>query len=629
MTQEKNILAAKKPRRKRKDFFDKEIGEAKQKEIADKISKIYKDQNGNIPEMNKIKLRHKNPIIRFGFFLLFLTSLMAFFSWAGFLYFPQGEKFSEEKISLIIDGPTEVELGGTSTYKIIIKNNLTVPLKKMTLNTNYPDGFVFLQSDKSAQNLGNTEWSLPDLDGLSETELIITGKTFGSLEQQGSWRVFLSYQPSSLNSQMQKIATLNTRVSLTPFALSVKSPEKAIYGTDTVITYTLENKNGYIPEKMYLQLNLPEKFSIISSTPLLDQDKRWTISPTSSDHFPQEFKVVGRFNGELETEEQFNAILELPVLAARQTYQIGQVENKINLSRTAFLLTLAINGTTGDFGARPGDPLNITLNFKNAGKTSLQNTSLLLKIDAPSLKRVSIMDWTELSDQLDGDIVGKQLTDTLRNGTITWNKTKLKDLAEIKPNQEVSIDLRLPIKGVDKISLAEVKENQIKATAEIIFTDENKKQQTISSNPITITLNSDFTFEKRVEAMKTADNKDQRDFTWILRNTFHPLKDIELSAEVYGDVNFITSTLPAGNLTYDSKEKIINWRVEEMPESLDVLALPFSLVINKKNPTQQVLLSKIKIKATDKITEQLITFMGSETLLFEEKTAPEEDPFAY
>ncbi|HNU95922.1 MAG TPA: hypothetical protein PKH95_00745 [Candidatus Magasanikbacteria bacterium] len=627
MTQEKNILAAKKPRRKKPDFFDKEIGAAKQKEIADKIAKIYKDPNGHIPEMHKIKMRRKNPIVRFAFFLLFLTSLMAFFSWAGFLYFPQGEKFSEEKISLIIDGPTEVELGGTSTYKIIIKNNLAVPLKKLTLNTNYPDGFVFLQSDKPAQNLGNTEWSLSDLEALSETVLTISGKTYGSLEQQGSWRVFFSYQPSSLNSQMQKIATLNTKVSLTPFVLSVKSPEKAIYGTDTSIIYTLENKNGYLPEKMYLQLSLPEKFSIVSSTPGLDKENRWTISPTSSDYFPKEFRIVGRFSGELETEEDFKAVLELPVLAARQTYQIGQAENKIQLSRTAFLLTLAINGATNDFGARPGDPLNMTVNFKNAGKTSLKNASIALKLDAPALKRVSIMDWVELSDQLDGDIVGKQINDNLRNGTITWNKSKLKDLGEIKSSQEVSLDLRLPIKGADKINLSEIKENQIKATAEIIFTDEDKTQKTIASNPITITLNSDFTFEKRVEVTKTNDDKDKRNFTWILRNTFHPLKDIVLSAEVYGDVEFITSTIPAGKLNYDSKEKIINWTIDEMPESVDVLALSFSLMINKKNPTQQVLLSKIKIKATDKVTDQIITFMGSETLLFEEKTE-EEDPFA-
>lgn len=629
MPEKKNILAASRPRRKKPDYFDKEIGSDKQKEIADKIAKIYTDQDGKIPEMHKIKLKNKNPLLRFAVFLLFLTSLMAFFSWAGFLYFPQGEKFSEEKISLIIDGPSQVQLGGTSTYKIIIKNNLNVPLEKMTLNTNYPDGFVFLQSDKPAQNLGNTEWSLPDLDGLSETSLTITGKTYGSLEQQGSWRVFLSYQPSSLNSQMQKIATLNTQVSLTPFVLTAKTPEKVAYGTETEIIYTLENKNGYLPEKMYLSLKMPEKFSITSSSPALDKENRWIITPSSTDYFPKNFKVSGRFTGELETVETIQAFLELPILAARQTYTIGQIDNKISLSRTAYLMAMAVNGSISDLSVKPGDPLNITFNFKNAGKESLKNAIIKMRFDAPSYNKSSILDWSELSDILDGTIVGKQVSDTIRNGTITWDKNKLKDLAEIKTNQEVNIDLRLPIKDSGKISLSELKEYEISILAEISFVDENKNQKTIAGSPIKLTLNSDFSFEKRVVVAQNNNGKDQRDFTWILKNTFHPLKNIELSAEIYGDVTLTTSTIPAGKITYDSTEKIITWTIDEMPENLDILALPFTLTVNKKNPTQQVLLSKIKIKAEDTVTSQLITFMGSETLLFEEKIEEEEeDPFA-
>lgn len=626
--EKKNILAARRPKRKKLDYFDKEIGFDKQKEIADKIARIYEDPDGKIPEMNKIKIRSKNPLLRFTIFLLFLTSLMAFFSWAGFLYFPQGEKFSEEKISLVIDGPSQVELGGTSTYKIIIKNSLAAPLKNLTLNTNYPDGFVFIESNKSAQNLGNTEWSLPDLEPLSETELVITGKTFGSLDQQGSWRVFLSYQPSSLNSQMQKITTLNTQVSLTPFVLTAKIPEKVAYGTETEIIYTLENKNGYLPEKMYLTLKIPEKFSISSSSPALDKENRWVISPSSTDYFPKNFKVVGRFTGELETQETMQAFLELPILAARQTYTIGQIENKISLSRTAYLMALAINGTTSDLSAKPGDPLNITVNFKNAGKEPLKDASVQLKIDAPSLNKVSMMDWPELSDSLDGTIIGKQVSETIRNGTITWNKSKLKDLSEIKSNQEVSIDLRLPIKDGGKISLSGLKDHEISVLAEITFTNEKKEQKTIASNPIKIILNSDFSFEKRVVVAKNNGDKDQRDFTWILKNTFHPLKNIELSAEIYGDVTLTTSSIPAGKLDYKPKEKIITWTIEEMPENLDILALPFTLTVNKSNPSQQVLLSKIKIKAEDTVTSQIITFMGSETLLFEEKIEEEEDPFA-
>ncbi|HRY36593.1 MAG TPA: hypothetical protein P5230_01775 [Candidatus Magasanikbacteria bacterium] len=627
MPEEKNILAARRPKKRRTDYFDKEIGEAKQKEIADKIAKIYEDPDGKIPDMKEIKQRRKSPLLRFSVFLLVLTSIMAFFAWTGLFYFPKGEKFSEEKISLIIEGPSETELGGSGIYKIIVKNELDVPLKNLILNANYPDGFVFVSSTILAQNLGNTEWTLPDIGPFDVLELSIAGKTFGSLNQQGSWRIFLNYQPGNLNSQMQKITTFNTNLSLSPFILTSKAPEKAAYGTDVELSYTLENKNDYLPEKMYLTLKIPDNFSIISSSPSLDKDNRFVITPTSTSYFPKTFKIIGRFNGEIETEEQIQSLLELPVLAARQTYQIGKTENKIALSRTAYLMTLAINGSINDLSAKPGDPLNITVNFKNVGKASLKNASLFLKLDSPAIKKQSIMDWPEISDPLDGDIVGKQINDNLRNGTITWNKNKLKDLTEIKPNQEINVDIKLPIKDGSKIELSDLKEYMISVATEITFTDENKTQKTISGNPIQITLNSDFSFEKRVLVGENGSGKDQRNFTWILHNTFHPLKNIELSAEAYGDITFVSSSLPAGILNYNPKDKVIVWTIAEMPESVDILALPFSLIVNKKNPSQQVLLSKVKIKAEDVVTGQPITFMGGETLLFEENDGTQEEPY--
>jgi len=618
MLEEKNILAARRPRRKKKDYFDQEIGSAKQKEISDKIAKIYEDDRGKIPNMKEIKYRRKNPLLRFAAFLIFISGVMAISAWAGFFYFPQGAKFSEEKISLSIEGPFETELGSTSTFKILIRNELDTPLKNISLNINYPEGFVFGSSDIPAQNVGKTEWILSDIPSYSVSELKISGQNFGSLNQQGSLRVFLNYQPGSLNSKMQKIATFSTRIASSPFVLTAKTQDRAAFGSNFEINYTLENKGSFIPEKMFLSFKIPENFSITSSTPALDKDNKWLVSATSSASYPQNFKIIGRFNGEIDATTSLKAVLELPLLFLRQTYQVGQIENQISLTRTSYLINLAINGAMNDFNSKPGESLNITVNFKNAGKTSVKNALIVLKLDAPSIKKISILDWPEITDPLDGNIIGKQINDTLRNGTITWNKTNLKDLAEIKAGQEINIDLKLPIKNDEKIELDDLKEFKIATIAEISFTDETKIVKTVASNPIKITLNSDFSFEKRVLVAQNGSGKDQRDITWVLSNTFHPLKNIELTAEVYGDVTFVSSTLPAGKLTYDPKEKIITWKIDEMPESVDVLAFPFTIIINKKNPSQQVLVSKIKIQAEDATTAQLITFMGTETLLFEE-----------
>ncbi len=52
-----------------------------------------------------------------------------------------------------------------------------------------------------------------------------------------------------------------------------------------------------------------------------------------------------------------------------------------------------------------------------------------------------------------------------------------------------------------------------------------------------------------------------------------------------------------------------------MPETLDVLALPLNITLNKKDPTQNTLMSKVKITAEDTITGETITLTGDEISL--------------
>jgi leucyl/phenylalanyl-tRNA--protein transferase len=53
-----------------------------------------------------------------------------------------------------------------------------------------------------------------------------------------------------------------------------------------------------------------------------------------------------------------------------------------------------------------------------------------------------------------------------------------------------------------------------------------------------------------------------------------------------------------------------SWIIPEMPESVDVLALPFSISIPVKNPSQTNLLSEVTIEADDAVTGQHLTLKG-------------------
>jgi hypothetical protein len=82
---------------------------------------------------------------------------------------------------------------------------------------------------------------------------------------------------------------------------------------------------------------------------------------------------------------------------------------------------------------------------------------------------------------------------------------------------------------------------------------------------------------------------------------------------VFGDsASAVTSTPPAGTVTYDPSSKKITWTIPEMPDSVDVLAWPFTIMLTKKNPTQNTLVSKVTITAEDTVTGQTISLTGNE-----------------
>ncbi|MEK7160679.1 MAG: hypothetical protein AAB724_01480 [Patescibacteria group bacterium] len=52
-----------------------------------------------------------------------------------------------------------------------------------------------------------------------------------------------------------------------------------------------------------------------------------------------------------------------------------------------------------------------------------------------------------------------------------------------------------------------------------------------------------------------------------------------------------------------------------MPLSLDVLNSIFSITLNKKNPTQNILISRVRVQAEDAITGEKFDFLADEISL--------------
>lgn len=581
--------------------------------IKETLNTIYQDDTGSMPDMKAMRIKKSNTILKFFSTLLILGALGAAAIWLGLFYLPNRDK-TATAVTLTLSGPTEITQGVTTTYTLTYKNNTGDSIENATVNIYYPAGFVFSQSSQAPRNTGDNEWVISSLAPREEKSFTITGASFATINTKQSWRAFFNYRTKNVNSELQQLATLETTIVKSPYTISIMGPDKVVTGNEVEYTFQVKNDGGTWVKDMYVVPRLPDGFSITTTSQPLDKSRRWTIKTTATTTTPPTalpIKVRGIFASSTAENPTLGAALALLLPGGNKTSELVSSELKLSLAKSELSLLVAINGSVGDSVVAPGGELNVTVRLKNASASDIKNVTIRLVFDAPSVTRQSLLKWTELEDENKGDVRGEQITESLRRGIITWNSQLIPALAKIKPNGEALIDIRLPIKNADEFELGAVKDPTALVIASATYTDRNNTSQTLTANPITLTFNSDTTFEARDIV-----NGSEHDISWVINNTFHPLKNIEISATAFGDINWVATDKPtAGDLTYNEKDKKIIWKIATMPESVDVLTAPFTITLNKDNPTQNTLVSKVHVIAEDTITGKIIDFYGNEIIL--------------
>lgn len=620
--------AENKPKKPRKKRVTETVSRdnTKQTKISKQLTQIYQDEQGHLPDMKKIKIKKSHSVFRAFVGIIFLGGILAATAWAGFFFMPSDKKFSEDKIELLVSGPTYVTAGTTSTYKISYENKQDITLKKVTLNVQYPDGFVFLSSDTEPKNAGHTEWSLGEIGAGKKKEISITGISYGSLNQKQSLRSFLKYKPENFESEMQKASILDITIDKSPFSLTVVGSNKTLVGNASEYTFTVKRDLPSSINKLELKPSWPKNFVITSSSVPLSKDFKWVIEPnkksssTSTATNNWVFKITGNFTGSTSgtasAENSGEISGALLTSANNKTFSLTDTKIITELAQNDLNFNLAINGSLSNFNIQPGDDLNITVSLKNQSKNELKNATLKLSLIGPAIKKTTLIDWSKIEDKYDGDIQGQQINDNLRKGEITWSKNKISSLTNIAGGKEISLDVKLPIKDASTFALANLNtSSHITVVADITFKDEENVSHNFSSNQIIITVNSDLKFEAR-DTVSPSGKGEKHQINWVITNNFHPLKNIVLSADVYGDTAIeLPNPVPAGEVKFDSQTKKITWTIAEMPESVDVLALPITITLNKINPTQALLVSKVHVEANDTVTGEKLDFMGDEIKL--------------
>ena len=585
--------------------------------IDKELTEIYENADGSMPNMRQFQKKKRGRVLRALFTLLFSVGLLAGVAWVGFFVWAPSQSFSEEDIVLSISGEETVQAGQEVRYRIRYRNAQGKALSDVVLEVRYPDGFTFNESSREPAEDTNNRWELGALNEYDSGYIDVYGVMYGDVDSEQSFRTFLNYTPENFSSPFQKAAHTVITVSSSPIVAAVAGPEDVFAGGDVSLTFTLSQEMpDVVQEHVALLLDIPAGFVVKSSEPEQDalNPGRWLIDALGEDDVT--VTIVGSYAGEDDT-------LSLPYsvvgwadgdrsgdgfILASDTYSASVTETELSAS-------LAINGTVKSLTLQPGERLNASISLKNNAATDLDSLRVRAIFDAPSFDNKSILRWADLEDEADGNVFGEQLTEDMRRGVITWNKTNIDGLRVLEGGDEVLIDFGMPVKTSDDITLSDFSTFAGTVTLEVQY-DINGEQQLFTSKPLDLIFNSDVAFSVS-DDVSDVDGKDVHTVTWQLTNSFHELKDIVATVDIYGDISFSIddATVPAGELTYDAESQQLVWRVESMPIAVDVLALQFPITLNTNNPSQTNLTSKVQFEAMDTVSGEQILKVGDEVLL--------------
>ncbi len=582
------------------------------KKIDQELEEIYKNGDGTMPNMSDFKRKKNNRLMRAIIFLLLACGFLGAVAWAGFFFFQPQSRFNENDVVLSISGEEKVSFGQEVTYRIRYRNAQNIPLSKVNLQVRYPEGFVFEKASQTPDTDKNDEWTLGALNQQDSGYIDVTGRMYGSVGDQQSFRMFLNYVPSNFNSEFQKVNNINIEIISPEIEMSVSGPEEISIGSEAEFNLEIK-KPAEVLNNIILLVEPVAGFNKVGSDPKSDanQNYQWSLDLSKD----QTIKIKGTFNpgdGEEEANLHFKLAGWKDEKKEGEPMVIVDKELKIKLIKTNISANLAINGATDNLSVIPGETLNTTITLKNNGSSSLKNIEVRLVYETPSYNGLSLLNWSQIKDLADGDITGEQVNDQTRRGYILWNKNKIGDLAELKAGEDVLIDLSIPLKDGKSVDLSKFTSYLASAVAEIKY-ESDGAGHTAATNPITMTVNSDFAFELRDEVSENNQNKTLHKITWLLNNSFHEMSNIELSADIYGDIIWQDELIEksAGEFTFDADKKKLTWKIKQMPVSQDVNYLKFGILLNSENPTQTSLTSKVTIKAHDNITGQDITLSNN------------------
>lgn len=593
-------------------------GKQPKSSIQEDLISIYKDEDG-LPDMSKLEKikshRLRNIILLvIGFLILLLAA-----AWLGFVVFGGFSKFSGEKIKVEIEAPQTFTSGEEISYIIKYSNQERLPISKVEISAQYPQGFIFESAFPQPVNESDNRWSLGTLPKYSEGEIKITGRLLGNIDSDKTITAYFDYRPANFNSDFQEVSYFNTKITSSVIDVELETPAEVIAGEPT--NFIINYKNNFKESLKNIKIVLiePENFSVkISEPEISEENNTWLIDKMQPDE-ERKIEFVGAFLSDVQGSKEMTLQIELQ--NDDGTWYLQQEKTFIlEVLKGELIVNLIINGSTDNQTINFGDTINYSIVYKNKGQTDVKD--LVIKTNLVG----NLIDWESLEDENNG---------TVEDQKIIWTSEEIEELSLLEQDDEGIINWQIKIKDKENFEEEETIDSSLMSWVDVDMiigeTEDSQAKTSITSKTIINELNSDLILKTAgryfnednialgsgplpPEVGKTTSYR----IIWSLTNSVHEISNVKVKTILPENVYWTgKSVISAGQLNFNVNTREIIWTINLIPLTVRKLEGSFEVSINPTNEDEGnllVLTPETTLEAYDKKTnDQIFLTQGAIT----------------
>ncbi len=602
--------------------------EEKEEAVKSSLSEIYKDDQGNMVNVKKIEKKKKRGLLSCFFYLLFIAFILA----AGFVvYYVYYHGGSSIEVDFSIKGEEEIVANKEFSYVIEYKNLSTADLNNVQVEVQYPDNFIFLDSEPgvSRKDTQRDYWNIDRIASGERGEIEIKGKMIGTKGQSGVISSKINYTPSNFSSEFGREDSLNTRISDIGLDIDISSDSSILVGEEKEANISIKPQPENYLNKFVLELDIPENMNI-SELEAEDEDinisegdrNSWLISEVKDSLI--NLKLNYSFSEKDLDEESINFLFKGQ--ENDQGFKFFEKTLDIEVIKSNMDLSLTINDSDRDEAVNFGEKLDYSIDYKNKGDDAMENVMIMAVLDS------DILNWTSLESEYNPSEEGN---------TLIWTQEEIPGLEELERGEGGSINFSIeviPFPGTE-----DDRDYKIRSYAQFVASGDRPSFDVSSdddmdnrSNTIENRVNSNLRLSEEIRYFsedndpvgsgplppKVGEETSFRVY-WTIRNDLHELRDLKVSLELPDNISWdeqeVTS---AGNISYDQEKGEVIWTLGRLPLSVHRADAEFNISLEPEEDDEGkvlILSPGASVEAYDTETESTINIKG------ESKTTALED----